>query len=362
MAPEQADGKTTGPLTDVYALGAVLYELLTGRPPFRAPTRQETLDQVRYNEPVPPAKLQPKIPRDLETICLKCLAKESGQRYASASALADDLHRFLAGEPIQARRVPAWERGLKWARRRPAVAALVVVSAIALASPIAGFLLYEEDLRHAAEQEARKAKLESITSKVKDRLADGRDRLPRGELEEARVSLQSAVVLVQEEPALQDLGEEAADLLQQVNEAIAAAHAYEQFGRERDRALFHATLATGQGLPAHITATRDAARQALVLAQSAGSSPRLAEAEKAELTARCYELLLVLAEAEATPLLHEHDKEQIKQALNTLARAETLGYQHHPTQAYLLRRARYVEADKCQYLPNALVAVSWRRG
>jgi hypothetical protein len=141
MAPEQALGasKDVGAAADVYALGAILYECLTGRPPFRGPTPTETLLQVVQDEPVPPSRLQRAMPRDLETICLKCLRKAARERYASALDLAEDLRRFQAGEPIQARPVGRFERLLKWCRRHPAVAALSL--ALVLLVLIAGSLL-----------------------------------------------------------------------------------------------------------------------------------------------------------------------------------------------------------------------------
>jgi WD40 repeat protein/serine/threonine protein kinase/tetratricopeptide (TPR) repeat protein len=133
MAPEQAAGSPghVGPPADVYALGAILYYLLTGRPPFLAATPLDTLLRVRSEEPVPPSVLQPKVPRDLETICLKCLRKSAAQRYASAAELADDLGRFRAGEPVRARPTPVWERAAKWVKRRPALATLAAVSSLA---------------------------------------------------------------------------------------------------------------------------------------------------------------------------------------------------------------------------------------
>jgi serine/threonine protein kinase len=134
MSPEQAQGKgkEVGPAVDVYALGAILYECLTGRPPYKGPTTAETLLQVLTEEPVPPRHLQPKVPHDLETICLKCLEKEPERRYAGAGDLADDLQRFLEGRPIQARRTPRWERVWKWRKRHPATASGVVAAIVLL--------------------------------------------------------------------------------------------------------------------------------------------------------------------------------------------------------------------------------------
>ncbi len=143
MAPEQADGRVreVGPATDVYALGGLLYEALTGGPPFRGENAASTLEMVRTQPPVPPTRLLPTIPRDLEVIALKCLEKEAGKRYPTAAALADDLRRYLDGRPILARPVSAAERGWRWCRRNPALAvtgglAVAAVLAVAVVSTV----------------------------------------------------------------------------------------------------------------------------------------------------------------------------------------------------------------------------------
>jgi WD40 repeat protein/tRNA A-37 threonylcarbamoyl transferase component Bud32 len=135
MAPEQLHGQTAHPAVDIYALGVILYELLTGRVPFRGATFADTMLLTTYQEPVPPRHLQPAVPRDLETICLKCLEKDPARRYATAADLADDLTAFREGRPIRARPLGAAGRAARWARRNPAVAAL---SALVLAVGLAG--------------------------------------------------------------------------------------------------------------------------------------------------------------------------------------------------------------------------------
>jgi hypothetical protein len=133
MAAEQAAGLTDlGPGVDIHALGVILYQLLTGHPPFHGATRLDTLEQVVYDEPVPPSRSHPGVPRDLEAICLRCLEKEVIRRYPSAQELADDLGRFLRGEPVRARPVAWWKRLGKWVQRRPAVAALLAAQVVTL--------------------------------------------------------------------------------------------------------------------------------------------------------------------------------------------------------------------------------------
>jgi len=154
MAPEQiaVDRAAIGPRSDVFALGATLYSLLTGRPPFQAASVIETLDLVRTREPAPPRTLVPGLPRDLETIALTSLRKDPRRRYASACALADDLQRWLDGFPIRARPVSKLEHASRWCRRRPAFASLLVVLAVTSASSLVGLLTL---WRHSEAERAR---------------------------------------------------------------------------------------------------------------------------------------------------------------------------------------------------------------
>jgi serine/threonine protein kinase len=178
MAPEQALGKASeiSPATDIYALGAILYEMLTGRPPFRGETALSTMEQVRSQDPVPPTRLHSKVPRDLETICLKCLHKEPRRRYGSADELAADLQRFLTGESIRARPTPAWERGIKWARRRPALASLLGVSGAAVLAVLSIVLLAYAHLQRAnARLEQERNDKEAARAEAQESFRQARD-------------------------------------------------------------------------------------------------------------------------------------------------------------------------------------------
>jgi WD40 repeat protein/serine/threonine protein kinase len=162
MPPEQAegDGRRIGPASDVYGLGAILYHLLTSRPPFLADTFEATLRQVLDRDPIPPRQFNPNVPADLETICLKCLEKEPAKRYATARELAEELDRFLHDEPIHARPVGRVEKAWRWCRRKPALAGsvlliLLLLLLITIGSPLAAYRINRE--RQRAEEQATRA-------------------------------------------------------------------------------------------------------------------------------------------------------------------------------------------------------------
>jgi eukaryotic-like serine/threonine-protein kinase len=199
MAPEQAIGlsKSLGPAVDVYALGAILYEMLTGRPPFRAENAIETQRQVIRVDPVSPARINASVPRDLETICLSCLNKDPQRRYSTASGLAADLGRFLRNEPIEARPIGNSERAFRWIRRNPALTALAC-TAIALVCLAVTFALREltASEQRQAETEKWKQRLEYVTNLEQEgRFTEARailGRVPDGGSSELRSQIENA--------------------------------------------------------------------------------------------------------------------------------------------------------------------------
>jgi eukaryotic-like serine/threonine-protein kinase len=178
-APEQALGGTADARTDVYGLGALLYHLLTARPPFQGPTTDAILLQLREAEPLAPRRLNPAVPRDLETICLRCLRKEPAQRYATAREVAEDLGRFLRGDAIHAKPVSVFGRTWRWCRRRPAVAGLLV----ALLA-VAAFAFWHVESARRAESEA-KLRAEGVAVDLREANAQLGESLDRIELDRA---------------------------------------------------------------------------------------------------------------------------------------------------------------------------------
>ena len=221
---------------DVYALGAILYECLTGRPPFQGESTAATIHQVIHQDPVPPSRLNPQVPRDLETICLKCLHKEPARRYASAAALADDLRLFGEGRPIQARPVGWAERSWRWGRRNPTGAALLVaaLALIALASG-GGVWIVQQRAERRAESARHDAEMRNDVGTA---VAQAESLRKGFHFREARELLEQARQRL--EPAGPD------DLRRQVEQAQADLNLAERLDEARIKA---ATLAGGIDAP-----------------------------------------------------------------------------------------------------------------
>lgn len=252
MAPEQARGDTklAGPSVDIYALGAILYEMLTGHPPFVGATVLDTIEQVRTQEPVPPSQLQPNLPQDIETICLKCLQKETHKRYETMELLAEDLTRFLHGEPIKARPIGNLERLWRWTKRNPRIAALTGTILVLLIAGIVGSTTAAFTINRsraaavkARDEAARNAQLAEEAKREADanaRLAEGQANLAMGVLQDLISKVQDKL---EDVPGNQELRKEILDIAvkgmdsaRKLNDAhpqaeVSRAAAYERMGR-----------------------------------------------------------------------------------------------------------------------------------
>jgi tetratricopeptide (TPR) repeat protein/tRNA A-37 threonylcarbamoyl transferase component Bud32 len=336
MAPEQASGAndTVGPLADVYALGAVLYDLLTGRPPFKGATVLDTLDQVRNQEPVPPSRLQPKVPRDLETICLKCLHKDAARRYATASELAEDLRRFLAGEPIKARPVGLWTRGIKYARRKPFVVMTWGATAAALLFLVlgTGYVLVRRNQDLAADLKHYQV-VDQNRVDATPRLAAGDQAALRRDMPAVEAAAKEVLARVGTEPALEDLRVRAASL-----------EAVPPFIDHCNSVLRHQVVEIEGNREESLQATRIGAAAVVAFFGLGDDGPRaadapaahLSDAVRAKLKEDCYQVLLAWSDAELQSGKTADRKAHATEALRILDRAKALGM---VTRSYHTRRA-----------------------
>ena len=392
MAPEQAAGRMRdiGPHSDVYALGAILYELLTGRAPFVGLSAEETVKQVCEQEPVPPRRLLGRLPRDLDTICLKCLEKAPARRYASAADLAEDLRRFLDGEAITARPTGPAECAYRWARRSPAAATLLACVALVVVVAAAAVSFHIQRLHsevRAGQDQIHRLNRDNLRERIDAQLRLGRLARDRHDWADARLRFTEALDNLDAHPELLDgdlrqRQREASTELSTVERRLAAQKAEELRGRNyrelfhwRDEAFFllHRDLFTpSTANPAESLVAVDRGLGLFGLTGETPHDPDLdgySPAEREELRAGLFELLLIRAEsvARASPAETDAERsERARQALAILDRAARLSADssilHRRRARYLRQRGQTDEAEREQRQGETLTprtALGW---
>jgi tetratricopeptide (TPR) repeat protein len=360
MAPEQAYGRreAVGPSTDIYALGAILYELLTGRPPFTGASVWDTLEQMVALDPVPPSRLHSKVPRDLEIICLKCLEKEPGRRYASAADLAEDLRRFLAGEPIGARPSPTWERAWKWTRRHPALATLCGTGLLSAVVVLGGLIVALKAAAADARLEAHEAKdHESATlalADIKDELHQVETAGEAQQWKEAASQLDSvlrhldvAQQTYTTNAPFRELRTRAEALRQLIDMQVTTRERLSRFRTLRTEAGFLVMGLAGTDLAARRSRAHQVVASAFTLfgaKPESGPAPALEQTtltaeEQREVSEGCGEMLLGLAQLEMEPLAEMTAAQQRRGAEQALALLDRAAQWHASPSVCHMRRA-----------------------
>ena len=353
MAPEQARGRTSavGPATDIYALGAILYETLAGRPPFRGETLWDTLDQVVTQEPPPLRQVRADVPRDLETICLKCLQKDPARRYPRAADLAMDLTRFLAHEPIRARPASVGELAWQWLRRHPTLTAVSATAAVVLLVLSVGHYLH---LRTALDHALAAQELETGRSAVQAQLHQAESAVQAEQWDRAAELLRTAPDRLAPlsgrwpgDARLADLQSRLVQLQQQTSLHVSDQERYRQLLHRRAGVSFHAVGFTGLDAERNVQQMRSQVAEALRLfgltptgaepLQLSGAS--YAAVEQATIAECCFEMLIDLADAltDALPEDRAGKEREVQEVLALLDRAAALPV---PATVTASRRAR----------------------
>jgi serine/threonine protein kinase/Tfp pilus assembly protein PilF len=348
MSPEQARGdiETLQPASDIYSLGAVLYEILTGRRPFTGETRAALLEKVINGQFPPPRAILPSIPRALEAICIRAMANAPVDRYRTAAELANEVSRWQAGEPVSAYREPWPQRSVRWAKRHKSIC-LATTAALAACAFTLGVWSWREEVR-----------VNALRQQSLPLILNGQRELASGNLETAQLRLSEAAAKVGGESRLNDLKSnvdrllsETIDLLRQQSDKNADREKLRRLRQKREDALFYGSLFTGLDYDASLDRTEAAAREGLGLFGAESIEPdfpnldqnHFSEEERREIRRTCGELVLMLAGAMAQPRMAPDDNASNKPlaALRILERARSWGLSDT---GYYLQRARCLQA------------------